>query len=87
MVDLIYIASKKKSTDPIDLFLTSCTEKVRKTSKKLHISCNRNSDGSILRIGSRASSNYYRVYEKKNGLEFELEMKKEVVKSVQVLTV
>ena len=39
--------------------------------------------GLILRIGSRQSSNYCRVYEKNNGLEFELKMKKEVLKSVQ----
>ena len=48
-----------------------------------------------MQIGSRTSSNYYRVYQKTkeiaktvsyetvNGLEFELEMKKQVVKSVQ----
>lgn len=36
-----------------------------------------------MRIGSRQGSNYYRVYEKSNGLEFELEMKKEFVRSVQ----
>jgi len=32
---------------------------------------------------SKRSSNYYSIYEKKNELEFELEMKNKVVKSVQ----
>jgi DNA relaxase NicK len=38
-----------------------------------------------LTIGSRSSSNYYRVYQKNNGLEFELEIKNKVIKSFQDL--
>jgi len=40
----------------------------------------------VLRIGSRSSSNYYRVYQKHNGLQFlqfELELKNQLVKSFQ----
>jgi hypothetical protein len=36
----------------------------------------RGSNGLILRIGNRSSPNFYRVYEKKEGLEFEMELKK-----------
>lgn len=39
--------------------------------------------GHILRINDRKSSNYYRVYSKNNFLEFELEMKKDTLKSIQ----
>ena len=37
----------------------------------------------VLRIGNRSSSNYYRVYQKHNGLQFELELKNQLVKSFQ----
>ena len=39
----------------------------------------------VLRIGNRSSSNYYRVYQKQNGLQFELELKNQLVKSFQKL--
>ena len=42
-----------------------------------------NKMGHILRINDRKSSNYYRVYSKNNFLEFELEMKKDALKSIQ----
>jgi hypothetical protein len=60
----------------------SC-QKIHAKSKRRHASWSQNSKGLILRIGSRQSSNYCRVYQKNNGLEFELEMKKGMVKSVQ----
>ena len=41
------------------------------------------SNGFVLRIGSRSSSNYYRVSQKQNGLQFELELKNQVVKLFQ----
>ena len=37
----------------------------------------------VLRIGNRSSSNYYRVYQKQKGLQFELELKNQLVKSFQ----
>ena len=39
--------------------------------------------GWILRLGNRKSSNYYRVYQKDLGLQFELELKKSVLKPFQ----
>jgi DNA relaxase NicK len=60
-------------------------EKVNAKSKRKTASWKPTPKDAIIRIGSRQSSNYYRVYEKNNGLEFELEMKKKVVKSVQEL--
>jgi hypothetical protein len=43
------------------------------------------SNGLVLRIGNRSSSNYYRLYQKQNGLQFELELKNQLVKSFQKL--
>lgn len=57
------------------MFLNNCRYKILAKVKKTHVSCHQNSKGLILRIGSRKSPNYYRVYEKENGLEFEHEMK------------
>lgn len=45
------------------------------------------SNGLVLRIGSKTSYNYYRVYKKQNGLQFELELKKQLFKSLQKLLV
>ena len=36
--------------------------------------------GYLLRIGSRQSSKHLRIYQKRNGLEFELEIKKQETK-------
>ena len=44
-----------------------------------------NKKGLIMHIGSRKSPNYYRVYQKNNGLEFELELKSEVLIAFQQL--
>lgn len=41
--------------------------------------------GPIFRIGNGKSSNFFRIYQKKDGLEFELEIKKTPLKSVQDL--
>lgn len=42
-------------------------------------------EGPIFTIGNRKSSNYFRIYQKKDGLEFELEIKKTPLKSFQDL--
>lgn len=72
----------------------SC-EKVNAKSKRKKASWKRTLRGRIMRIGNRSSSNYYRVYQKtkrinydvysemNNGLEFELELKNQLVKSFQ----
>ena len=60
----------------------SC-QKILAKSKRKHASWSRNSKGLLLKIGSRSSSNHYRVYQKNNSVEFELEIKNKVVKSFQ----
>lgn len=41
--------------------------------------------GYVTRIGSRTSSNYYRIYQTEQGLKFELELKTPLVKLFQSL--
>lgn len=69
----------------IDTFLTSCKDKIVKSSRIKYVSLDRNSNGFILGIGSRKSPNFYRVYEKKGGLEFEMELKKGALVGVEEL--
>nr|WPV76513.1 hypothetical protein [Naviculales sp.] len=43
----------------------------------------REETGYVTRINSRTSSNYYRIYQTKQGVKFELELKNPLVKSFQ----
>jgi len=83
---------KNQITDPpnsVDLFLKDCYQKYKAKSKRRIAELGsrnedeKNNSGSILRLGSRESGNFYRIYQKKNGLEFELELKKKAVKLFQ----
>jgi hypothetical protein len=40
--------------------------------------------GYVTRIGSRTSFNYYRIYQTKQGVKFELELKNPLIKSFQI---
>lgn len=91
--DLSYFR-KDKTTDPndnndnyleLEKFMEKSCQRVQARSKRRYASWHRNSKGLILKIGSRTSSNYYRVYKKKgqSGLKFELEIKHKVVQSFQ----
>lgn len=86
----------QKSTaqdDPPESFMENSWEKV--DSKRKKASWKTTPRGLIMRIGNRSSSNYYRVYQKtkrinydvysevNHGLEFELELKNQLVKSFQ----
>ena len=63
---------KQDSTSPDD-FLENCYQALKQTRK--NISLERNQKGSILKIGSRRTSHYLRIYEEKNALKFEYEIK------------
>ena len=80
-LDLHYFR-KAKPTDDISLndFFKSCFQKISQK-KRRQISV----QGPIFTIRNRKSSNYFRVYQKNNGLEFELEIKKTPLKSFQEL--
>ena len=96
----LYYFRKFKSTDQddlLELFVENSCEKVNAKSKRKRASWKRTSRGLIMRIGNRSDSNYYRVYQKTKKithgvydemacvLEFELELKKQLIKSFQKL--
>jgi hypothetical protein len=69
----------------VEDFMEQSCQKTYAKSKRRKAEWNINRKGLLLTIGSRSSSNYYRVYQKNNGLEFELEIKNKVIKSFQDL--
>jgi hypothetical protein len=72
--DLYYFRTNKR-TDKISGkdFLENCHRKFKQTTKNSSLEKNRK--GWILKIGSRRSNNYLRIYETQNSLKFEHEMK------------
>ena len=95
-LDLTFFRPSEEShTKKMEDFLHKSRDKVNSDGTRRKATCD--SKGLILRVGSRASQNYFRVYQKyktikktvysetMDGLQFELEMKKKVVKSVQHL--
>jgi len=60
----------------------SCDKTLRKYKRRKAI-FGREETGYVTRIGSRTSSNYYRIYQTKQGVKFELELKNQLVKSFQ----
>ena len=84
----LYYFRKPKPTDQkdhVELFMDQCCQKILAKSKRRHASWSRNSKGLILKVGSRQSSNYFRVYRRPNGkdIRFELELTKSVVKNFE----
>ena len=66
-------------------FITNIIAKIENKYKKSNLNYNRGTKGYILRIGNRKSSNFYRIYQTKNGLRFELEIKNNQIKQVKNL--
>lgn len=52
-----------------------------------NISLEKNRKGCILKIGNRKSNHYFRIYETKNSLKFEYEMKGKVLPNYHLLLV
>ena len=72
--DLYYSRQKTiQDKSSIKDFLYYCHDKLILTNK--NVSFDKNSKGFILKIGHRKSNHYYRIYERKNFLKFEYEMK------------
>jgi len=71
----LYYSRNNKSTDQISGkdFLDNCQRELKQTNKNLSLEKNRK--GWILKVGSRRSNNYSRIYEGKNSLKFEHEIK------------
>jgi len=77
----LHFLRKLNTTDQVKTFLNESYEYAKSKGRKVELE--ENKIGHILRINDRKSSNYYRVYSKNNFLEFELEMKKYALKSIQ----
>ena len=84
--DLNYVR-KNKTDDKISVrqFLQNCQTKLMQTNK--NISLEKNSKGLILKIGTRRSNNYSRIYQGKNFLKFEHEMKGKFIKTYHTLLI
>ena len=82
--DLNYLRNNKID-DKISAseFLENCQRKLKQTNR--NVSLEKNSKGSILKIGTRRSNNYSRIYEGKNFLKFEHEMKGKFLKNYHTL--
>ena len=80
-IDLCYDRRLEKNDPDIDLFMEKCKDQINAKPRKPNAEIERN----VLRVGSRKSSNFFRIYKKENGREirFELEMKKTVAKKFQ----
>jgi DNA relaxase NicK len=71
----LYFSRKNKREDKISVreFFENCQRQLKQANK--NVSLEKNSKGLILKLGSRRSNNYSRIYETKNSLRFEHEMK------------
>lgn len=83
----LYYSRNNKTNDKILVtdFLENCHRKLKQTNK--NFSFDKNSKGLILKIGSRRSNHYSRVYQVKNSLKFEYEMKGKFLQKYHLLLV
>jgi len=65
--------------------MKKCCQRILDKSKKRKAKWGLELFGLVLRIANRSSCKYYHVYQKQNGLQFELELKNQLVKSFQKL--
>ena len=84
--DLNYVR-KNQISDKISTkqFLQDCQKKLIQTNK--NVSLEKNSKGLIFKIGTRRSNKYSRIYEGKNFLKFEHEIKGKFIRNYQKLLV
>ena len=83
----LYFERNYKTADKISgrEFLQNCQKNLEQTNK--NISLEKNRKGWILKIGNRKSNHYFRIYETKNSLKFEHEMKGKVLQQYHLLLV
>jgi len=83
----LYFPRKNKREDKISVreFLKNCQRQLKQANK--NVSLEKNSKGLILELGSRRSNNYSRIYETKNSLRFEHEMKGKLIQNYHILLV
>ena len=84
--DLYYFEKINNSDESsVKYFLQDCVKNLEEKRKNISysLSYQKKKGGYLLRIGSRQSSKHLRIYQKRNGLEFELEIKKQETKKLQ----
>ena len=74
----LYYFRERQHNDQEDPLRRICIDSLDKLNS--NIQYKRDKKSSILRIGSRKSSNFYRIYKREDGLRFELEIKKNKIK-------
>jgi hypothetical protein len=81
----LYYSRTKKIEDKISVrdFLQNCQKKL----KQKNVGLEKNRKGWILKVGSRRSNNYSRIYETQNSLKFEHEMKGKIIQQYYLLLV
>lgn len=80
--DLCYFRERQDTDqkDELETFFNNSISKLANRHKKNSLNFDQSTKGYILRIGNRKSSNFYRIYQTKTGLRFELEIKKNLIK-------
>ena len=80
--DLCYFRERQDTDqkDELEIFFSNSISKLANRHKKNSLNFDQSTKGYILRIGNRKSSNFYRIYQTKTGLRFELEIKKNLIK-------
>ena len=86
-LDLCYFRERQEidQKDELETFFSNSISKLVNTRKKNSLNFDQSTKGYILRIGNRKSSNFYRIYQTKTGLRFELEIKKNLIKQLSDL--
>lgn len=81
----LYFERNYKTTEKISgrEFLQNCQKNLKQANKNSSLEKNRK--GWILKIGNRKSNHYFRIYETKNSLKFEHEMKGKVLQNYHLL--
>jgi len=83
----LYFSRKNKRDDRISPreFLDNSQRELNRRDR--NVSLEKNSKGFILKIGNRRSNNYFRIYQGKNSLKFEHEMKGKFLQEYHLLLV
>lgn len=75
--------TESHTDEKLKSFMKSSCDKILSNYKRRKATFGREEIGYVTRIGSRTSSNYYRIYQTEQGLKFELELKNPLIKSFQ----
>ena len=83
----LYFEPNYKTADKTSAreFLQNCQKNIKQTNQNTRLEKNRK--GWIFKIGNRKSNHYFRIYETKNSLKFEYEMKGKVLQQYHLLLV